>query len=58
MPRSAMPRTRRSPTCWWSGDKEMESSQVALRLRSGENPGPVSLEDFLKKANEDIEALV
>jgi threonyl-tRNA synthetase len=40
------------------GDKEMESSQVALRLRSGENPGPVSLEDFLNKANEDIEALV
>ena len=40
------------------GDKEMESGQVALRLRSGENPGPVSLEDFLKKASEDIEALV
>jgi threonyl-tRNA synthetase len=40
------------------GDKEMESSQVALRLRSGENPGPISLVDFLKKANEDIESLV
>ena len=39
------------------GDKEMESNQVALRLRSGENPGPVSLEDFLKKASEDIESL-
>ena len=40
------------------GDKEMESAQVALRLRGGENPGPVSLEEFLKKASEDIEALV
>jgi threonyl-tRNA synthetase len=39
------------------GDKEMESGQVALRLRSGENPGPVCLEDFLKKANEDLESL-
>ena len=39
------------------GDKEMESNQVALRLRSEENPGPVSLEDFLKKASEDIESL-
>ena len=39
------------------GDKEMESGQVALRLRNGENPGPVYLEDFLKKANEDLESL-
>jgi threonyl-tRNA synthetase len=40
------------------GDKEMESDQVALRLRGGENPGPVSIQDLLKKAREDIEALV
>jgi threonyl-tRNA synthetase len=38
------------------GDKEMEQGQVALRLRSGENPGPMAVEDFIKKAKEDIKA--
>lgn len=38
------------------GDKEVEQSQVALRLRSGENPGPISLEDFIAKARQDIQA--
>ena len=38
------------------GDKEAESGQVALRLRSGENPGPVSIADFIQRAKEDIEA--
>ncbi len=38
------------------GDKEMESSQVALRLRSGENPGAMSLDAFIEKAKKDIEA--
>ncbi len=38
------------------GDREMENNQVALRLRSGENPGPMSLEAFLQKARQDIEA--
>ena len=36
------------------GDQEMESDQVALRLRSGENPGPMPLEDFIEKAKQDI----
>ena len=36
------------------GDKEIEDNQVALRLRSGENPGPMSLEVFLEKARQDI----
>lgn len=36
------------------GDKEMEQNQVALRLRNGENPGPISLSDFLQKARKDI----
>jgi threonyl-tRNA synthetase len=36
------------------GDKEMQSGQVALRLRSGENPGPMALEAFIQKAQEDI----
>ena len=37
------------------GDKEMEQSQVALRLRGGENPGPISLEAFLARARQEIE---
>ncbi|BBB49144.1 threonine--tRNA ligase [Pelolinea submarina] len=36
------------------GDQEMESGQVALRLRSGENPGPMSLDAFIAKAKQDI----
>jgi threonyl-tRNA synthetase len=36
------------------GDKEQEEGKVALRLRSGENPGPMPVEDFLQKAQEDI----
>ncbi len=39
------------------GDKEMESGQVALRLRNNENPGAMSLDDFLKQALSDIESL-
>ena len=38
------------------GDKEVEAGQVALRLRSGENLGPMSIEAFLEKAKADIEA--
>jgi threonyl-tRNA synthetase len=36
------------------GDKEMQSEQVALRLRSGENPGAMPVEDFIKMATADI----
>jgi threonyl-tRNA synthetase len=38
------------------GDKEAESGGVALRLRSGENPGPMSVEAFLDRAREDVAA--
>jgi threonyl-tRNA synthetase len=38
------------------GDKEMEQGSVAVRLRSGENPGPMSLDDFLKRARQDVQA--
>ena len=37
------------------GDKEVEESQVALRLRSGENPGAISLEQFIRWVEGDIE---
>lgn len=37
------------------GDKEVEESQVALRLRSGENPGPISVEQFIRRVEVDKE---
>ena len=37
------------------GDKEMESGQVALRLRNNENPGPMPLQDFIQRAQKDIQ---
>lgn len=36
------------------GDKEMEAGQVALRLRSGENPGPMAVEDFIALYQKDV----
>ncbi len=36
------------------GDKEMESNQVALRLRNGENPGPIDLDAFVERALAEI----
>lgn len=38
------------------GDNEMESGQVALRLRNGENPGPMLVADFIAQAKEDVAA--
>jgi threonyl-tRNA synthetase len=40
------------------GDKEVEQGGIALRLRSGENPGPMSLENFIEKARQDLQARV
>lgn len=37
------------------GDKEMEQNSIALRLRSGENPGPMLLEAFQERARRDIQ---
>ena len=36
------------------GDREVENRQIALRLRSGENPGAMSLQQFLDRAMKDI----
>ena len=36
------------------GDKEVENNQVALRLRGGENPGPMATAAFIERAKEDI----
>jgi len=38
------------------GDAEMAGEKVALRLRSGENRGPLPLEEFLRLACEDVAA--
>ncbi len=40
------------------GDKEMEAGQVALRLRNGENPGPIALESFIERALDEVEKKV
>ena len=36
------------------GDKEQESNQVALRLRNGENPGPIDTLQFVERAKKEI----
>ncbi len=40
------------------GDQELEANQVALRLRSGENPGAMSVDAFIEHAQTDIRELV
>lgn len=35
------------------GDKEAETGAVALRLRNGENPGPIPVADFIARAKQD-----
>ena len=36
------------------GDQEEESRRVSLRLRSGDNPGAMSLDDFIRLAEKEI----
>jgi len=36
------------------GDMEQEEGKVALRLRNGENPGPMLVNEFVTKARDDI----
>jgi threonyl-tRNA synthetase len=48
--------TQKVPYMLVVGDKEMEGRQVALRLRSGENPGPISLDEFLSRFQQDVNA--
>jgi threonyl-tRNA synthetase len=38
------------------GDQESEAKKVALRMRSGENPGPMAVQDFLQRAQSEIAA--
>ncbi len=36
------------------GDKEVENCQVALRLRNGENQGPMAVAEFLDRAKDEV----
>ncbi len=36
------------------GDTEVENCQVALRLRNGENPGPMAVAEFLDRAKDEV----
>jgi len=38
------------------GDQEVSQGQVSLRMRSGENPGPMPLQAFIDKARLDIQS--
>ncbi|MCC6957344.1 MAG: threonine--tRNA ligase [Anaerolineales bacterium] len=40
------------------GDQEVGQGQVALRLRSGENPGAMPVEAFIERARQDIQQAV
>lgn len=40
------------------GDQEVENGQVALRLRGGDNPGPMAVDDFIARARDEIERKV
>jgi threonyl-tRNA synthetase len=46
--------TQKVPYMLVVGDKEMENDQVALRLRSGENPGAIALNTFVEMALNEI----
>lgn len=46
--------TQKIPYMLVVGDKEMESNQIALRLRNGENPGPISFDSFTELALKEI----
>ena len=38
------------------GDQESAAKKVALRMRSGENPGPMGVQDFVQRAQSEIAA--
>jgi threonyl-tRNA synthetase len=50
--------TQKIPYMLVVGDQETSQNQVALRLRSGENPGPMSLQAFIDKAKQDIQTRI
>lgn len=47
---------KRVPYLLVVGDKEMESGEIAVRTRSGEDLGKMSVEDFISKIDEEVKA--
>jgi len=47
--------TQKIPYMLVTGDKEIEQGAVAMRLRSGENPGLMKVEEFIERAKREIE---
>ncbi|MDP7593047.1 MAG: threonine--tRNA ligase [Litorilituus sp.] len=45
---------KRVPYLLVVGDKEMESGEIAVRTRSGEDLGKMSVDDFIAKLNEEV----
>ena len=54
--RSATPSSRRSHTCWWSGKREAEAGNVAVRLRSGEDLGAIPVDEFITLAKSVVDS--
>jgi len=46
--------TQKIPYMLVIGDKEIEAEAVALRMRNGENPGPISVDEFLLRVQDDV----
>jgi threonyl-tRNA synthetase len=45
---------KRVPYLLVVGDKEMETGEIAVRTRSGEDLGKLSVEDFILKLKEEV----
>ncbi len=45
---------KRVPYLLVVGDKEMEAGEIAIRTRSGEDLGKMSVDDFIVKLDEEV----
>jgi threonyl-tRNA synthetase len=45
---------KRVPYLLVVGDKEMEANEIAIRTRSGEDLGKMSVDDFITKLDEEV----
>ena len=49
---------KRVPYLLVVGDKEMESGEIAIRTRSGEDLGTMSVDSFIEKITEEVNTRV
>lgn len=49
---------KRVPYLLVAGDQEMESGEVAVRTRSGEDLGKMSVDDFIAKLSEEVKTRI